>query len=141
MGGKPNTRTRGRTSAALLAIVASAVAWPGCGGEERGPELLGGREVKSWVADLRHPRAQVRRLAVVKLSNVGDADPAVAAGLAEALNDPDALVRRDAILAVARLNDPSSAVKQKLETMSRSDKDARARNLARKAVIRVGGDE
>jgi HEAT repeat protein len=125
----------------LLAVVMSAIVWPGCGSEERGPELLGGREVKSWMADLHHPKAQVRRLAVVKLGNVGDADPGVAAGLAEALNDPDALVRRDAILAVARLKDPSPAVKQRLETMSRSDRDARARELARKAVIRQGGDE
>jgi HEAT repeat protein len=130
-----------RKFSATAAILLAIVAWPGCGRDERGPELLGGREVKSWVADLHHPRPQVRRLAVVKLGNVGDAEPAVAAGLVEALNDPDALVRRDAILAVARLKDLSPAVKQRLETMSRSDKDARARDLARKAVIRLGGDE
>jgi HEAT repeat protein len=126
---------------AIAAVLLGTVAWPGCGGEGRGPELLGGRDVKSWVADLRHPRAQVRRLAVVKLGNVGDADPAVAQGLVDALGDPEALVRRDAILAVARLKDPSPAVKRRLEAMSRSDEDARARDLARKAVIRLGGDE
>ncbi len=129
------------TAAMLSAILGSAVAWTGCGREERGPELLGGREVKSWVADLHHPRPQVRRQAVIKLGNVGDSDPSVAAGLVEALNDPEPLVRRDAILAVARLKDPPAALKQRLETMSRSDKDARARDLARKAVIRIGGIE
>jgi HEAT repeat protein len=130
-----------RRLAATAAIFLGTVPWPGCGREERGPELLGGRDVKSWVADLHHPKAPVRRLAVVKLGNVGDSDPTVAQGLVEALNDPDVLVRRDAILAVARLKDASPAVKQRLEAMSRSDKDARARDLARKAVIRLGGDE
>jgi HEAT repeat protein len=127
--------------AVLLAIIAATVGSPGCGREERGPELLGGREVKSWVADLHSPKPQVRRQAVIKLGNVGDADPSVAAGLVEALNDSDPLVRRDAILAVVRLKDPSATVKERLESMSRSDKDARARDLARKAVIRLGGVE
>jgi HEAT repeat protein len=65
----------------------------------------------------------------------------VADGLTEALNDSDALVRRDAILAVAKLKEPSVAIKERLETMSRSDKDPRSRELARKAVIRLGGVE
>jgi HEAT repeat protein len=140
------TKTRTATSpsstiAVLLSIVAAAAALPGCGREEQGPILAGGREVKSWVADLHSPKAQVRRQAVLKLGNVGDFDPAAAEGLAEALNDPDALVRRDAILAVAKLKEPSAAIRERLETMSRSDKDARARDLARKAVIRLGGVE
>ena len=49
----------------------------GCNREERGPILAGGREVKSWIADLQIPRPQVRRQAVLKLGNVGDADPTV----------------------------------------------------------------
>jgi HEAT repeat protein len=127
-------------AATWAAVLAAVVAWPGCGREERGPELLGGRDVKSWVADLNHPRATARRQAVIKLGNVGDADPAVAAGLVEALNDRDALVRRDAILAVARLKDPPPAVRERLEAMSRADKDARARDLAGKALVHLDGD-
>ena len=34
--------------------------------------LAGGREVKSWIADLHDPKPQVRRQAVLKLGNVGD---------------------------------------------------------------------
>ncbi len=56
----------------------------GCNNEVRGPTLAGGREVKSWVADLHDPRPQVRRQAVLKLGNVADADPTVAESLAEA---------------------------------------------------------
>jgi HEAT repeat protein len=128
-------------AAALPAILAWAVALPGCGREERGPILSGGREVKSWIKDLHDPKPQVRRQAVLKLGNAADSDPSVAEGLAEALNDSDPLVRRDAILAVAKLKEPSVAIKERLETMSRSDKDPRARELARKAVIRLGGVE
>ena len=70
---------------------------------------------------------------MLKLGNVGDEDPAVAEGLAEALRDTDPLVRRDAILAVVKLKQPGAAIKDQLETMSRSDKNARARDLAGKA--------
>jgi hypothetical protein len=129
------------TTGTLLAILAWAAALPGCGREERGPILSGGREVKSWIQDLHDPKPQVRRQAVLKLGNAADSDPTVAEGLAEALNDTDPLVRRDAILAVAKLKQPSEAIRGRLETMSRSDKDPRARDLARKAVIRLGGVE
>jgi hypothetical protein len=119
--------------------VAVAVVLTGCRGEERGPILLGGREVKSWVADLHNPRPQVRRQAVLKLGNVGDTDPAIAEGLARALKDPDALVRRDAVVAVTRLKEPSEAIWEHLKSMSRSDKDARTRELAEKAISRRRG--
>ena len=72
------------------AMVIALIAWPGCC-RRRGPLLAGGREVKSWLADLRDPRPQVRRQAVLKLGNVGDTDPTAAAGLAEALRMPTPL--------------------------------------------------
>lgn len=123
---------------ALPAILAWAVALPGCGREERGPILSGGREVKSWIKDLHDPKPKVRRQAVLKLGNVGD-DPAAAEALAEALNDKEPLVRRDAILAIAKLKAPSVAIRERLEAMSRSDKDPGARELAGKAVTKLGG--
>ena len=70
-----------------------------------------------------------------------DEDPAAADALAGSLDDPDPLVRRDAILAVAKLKKPSAAIRRRLETLSRSDEDPRARDLARKAVVRLGGVE
>ena len=125
----------------VLAILATIIVLSGCGGEERGPVLAGGRELKSWIADLHNPRPQVRRQAVLKLGNAGDSDPAVAEGLAEALQDSDALVRRDAIRAVAKLKQPGALIKERLENMSQTDKDSLARELASKALARLGGIE
>jgi len=110
----------------------------GCARQERGPLLAGGREVKSWVAELRDPKAQVRRQAVLKLGNVGDADPAAAEGLAVALRDADVLVRRDAVLAVVKLKSPGEAIIAQLGTMSRSDRDPSVRNVAKRALAKLG---
>jgi HEAT repeat protein len=129
------------TTATFLTILALGALSPGCGRDARGPILAGGREVKAWVADLRSPEPRVRRQAVLKLGNVGDEDPAAADALAGSLDDPDPLVRRDAILAVAKLKNPSAAIRGRLETLSRSDNDPRARELARKAAVRLGGVE
>ena len=128
-------------TAGVLAILASIISLPGCANEERGPILSGGREAKSWIADLHNPKPQVRRQAVLKLGNAGDSDPATAEGLAEALQDSDALVRRDAIRAVAKLKQPGVSIKERLETMSQIDKDFLARDLASKALARLGGTE
>ncbi len=90
--------------------------------------------MKSWVADLNDPKAQVRRHAVLKLGNVGDADPAVAKGLAEALRDSDALVRRDAVSAVAKLRKPNEEIMTWLRVMSDRDADLRVRDYAKRAI-------
>jgi hypothetical protein len=127
------------TAILVRSLCVAILSLPGCSREERGPTLSGGREIKSWVDDLRSPKAQVRRTAVLKLGNAGDSDPAVAVALAEALLDREPLVRREAIRAVAKLKDPGAAVKERLETMSRTDKDATTRDLAAKALVRVGG--
>jgi HEAT repeat protein len=125
------------------AVVVASFAVLGCSREERGPLLAGGREVKSWLADLHNPKPQVRRQAVLKLGNVGDADPAAAEGLAEALRDTDALVRRAAILAVAKLTKPSEAILAQLKVMSESDRerDALVRDHAKKAITHFGATE
>ena len=124
-----------------MALLATIAGLPGCGGEERGPTLAGGREVKSWVADLHDPKPQVRRRAVLKLGNVGDLDPTAAEGLADALQDPDALVRQDAVRAVVKLTKPGALIKERLESMSRTDQDPTTRDLAKKALARKGGIE
>jgi HEAT repeat protein len=129
--------TREPSIVMLVIVMLGTLAFSGCGGPEPGPLLAGGREVKSWVEASHDPRPQVRRHAVLKLGNVGDADPAAAKALAEALHDADPLVRSDAVLAVAKLKDPGAAIKDQLETMSRSDKNARARELAGKALARL----
>ena len=123
----------------VAALLAMMISLPGCGGEERGPTLTGGREVQSWITDLHDPKPKVRRTAVLKLGNVGDSDPAAAEALAGALQDSDALVRRDAIRAVAKLTHAGAVIKERLENMSRADKDSLTRELAGKALARPGG--
>jgi HEAT repeat protein len=127
----------GMVLTASTLLMGLAVSGPGCSREERGPMLAGGREVKSWVNALHDPKPSVRRQAVLKLGNVGDADVSVAEALAEALRDPDALVRHDAVLALAKLRQPGEAIKAQLETMSRGDKDARVRDVSRRAVAHL----
>ena len=121
----------------LVMLVGLAVSGPGCQHEEQGPLLAGGHEVKSWVAALHDPKPKVRRQAVLKLGNVGDADPSVADALAEALHDSDAQVRHDAVLAVAKLRKPPEAIMTQLETMSQGDKDAKVRDVSQRAVTRL----
>jgi hypothetical protein len=126
-----------RTGSRTMTLIAFLAAL-GCTGEERGPTLAGGREVKSWLADLQHPKPQVRRQAVLKLGNVGDSDPAAADALAEALRDSDPLVRRDAVMAVAKLRKPSEAVVAQLKTMQQSDRDPLIRDYAKRAIVHFG---
>jgi len=125
-------------SLASRLVIVLVLAHSGCARQERGPLLAGGREVKSWVAELHDPKAQVRRQAVLKLGNVGDADPAAAEGLAEALRDADVLVRRDAVLAVVKLKSPAEAIIGQLGTMSRSDHDPSVRDVAKRALAKLG---
>jgi HEAT repeat protein len=113
----------------------------GCARTEQGPILAGGREVKSWLADLHDRKPQVRRQSVLKLGNVGDSDPAAAEGIAEALRDTDALVRRDAILAAAKLTRPGETILAQLRAMSQSDRDTLVRDHATKAMTHFGAAE
>ena len=122
---------RNRTGTALVIALLTV---SGCNREERGPILAGGREVKSWIADLHDPKPQVRRQAVLKLGNVGDTDPAAAEGLAEALRDSDAIVRRDAVSAVAKLSKPNEEIMAWLRVMSDRDRDPRVRDYAKRAI-------
>jgi HEAT repeat protein len=121
-------RTKTTLVIALLTI-------SGCNREDRGPVLAGGREVKWWLADLRDPKPQVRRQAVLKLGNVGDTDPTVAEGLAEALRDSDAIVHRDAVSAIAKLSKANEEIMAWLRIMSDRDSDPRVRDYAKRALI------
>ena len=128
---------RRRSTAAVLLFVPLLSA--GCRGEPRAPFQAGGRQVKDWVADLRSPKATVRRQAVHKLGNVGDADPAAAEALALALGDKDALVRHDAVLGVLKLENPGEPIARALDALARGDKDTRVREVAKKALSKLEG--
>ena len=108
---------------------------PGCGGQERGPLLAGGREVKSWIAELHDPKPQVRRQAVLKLGNVGDSDPTVADALAEALRRHRPAGPRDAVLAVVKLKQPGG----RSRTSSKPEQDRQGRPRSRPGGESISG--
>jgi hypothetical protein len=118
----------------LLLIAAAALTHPGCSQEERGPILAGGRKVKSWLDALSDPKPTVRRQAVLKLGNVGDADPAVPGALGQAIRDSDATVRRDALGAIAKLRNPSEDTLAWIKIMSDRDPDAKVRDYAKRTI-------
>jgi HEAT repeat protein len=108
----------------------------GCSHEE--PDFLaGGREVESWITALHDSNPLVRREAVMKLGNVGDADPAAAEGLTEALRDSDVQVRRAAVFAVVKLEEPGEAITSQLEIMRRNDSEPGIREVAGKALKKL----
>ena len=115
-------------------LVIAMLTVSGCNREERGPLLAGGREVKSWIADLHNPKSEVRRQAVLKLGNVGDSDPSAAEGLAEALRDSDPMVRRAAVSAVGKLSKPNEDIMAWLRIMGDRDSDPRVRDYAKRAI-------
>ena len=121
----------------IIALLLASTLAAGCGREERAPFQAGGRQVKDWVADLRSPKATVRRQAVHKLGNVGDADPAAAEALALALRDPDPLVRHDAVLGVLKLEKPGGPITGTLNAMAQGDQDAGVRDVALKALAKI----
>jgi HEAT repeat protein len=125
----------------IFVLLATTVMMSGCRRDEHGPLLAGGREVSSWVAALDDPKPLVRRQAVLKLGNVGDADPAAAAALASALRDSDAMVRRDAVHAVVKLKRPAEETLARLREMNRSDPDLTVRDFAGKALAKLGRTE
>lgn len=118
-----------------MAVVIAISSLSGCTGDRRGPILAGGREVKSWLADLHDPKPLVRRQAVLKLGNVGDADPAVAKALAGALRDDNVIVRREAVRAVAKLPKATGAIIAELKAMTETDRDSLVRDYAQRALV------
>jgi HEAT repeat protein len=125
-----------KTQLAAAVICTALLAVAGCASHDEAPILAGGREVESWLTALHDPDPKVRRQAVLTLGNVG-AHPGVEEGLAEALCDTDAQVRRDAVFAVVKLQAPSADIIDQLETMRRRDSEPAIRDVVARALAKI----
>jgi HEAT repeat protein len=96
--------------------------------------LAGGRPVSHWLKGLQDRDAKVRKTAVIKLGNVGNADPAALPAVIGALKDPDAPVRCEAILALVRNAPLAREAIPVLTAMQQHDRSPQVRVYAAKAL-------
>ena len=112
----------------------------GCG---KSPELLtaSGKPIEFWLEALKAPStdAKQRLKAVKTLSNVGPAHPQAIPALIEALGQPDATLRGEAVLALLKVGPAAKDALSTLERVSQSDKDEKVRGYAAKAIAAIIG--
>src|SRR5262249_36543717 len=101
------------------------------------PTLAGGKPVSHWLESMHSPDAALRKKAVMKLGNVGPADPVVKPVLLEALNDRDAGVRKEAIAALMKFGADAKDAIPTLTEMATKDASNEVRASADKAAQRL----
>ena len=90
-----------------------------------------------WTHELSDADPKARREAAAKLGNVRASDPAAVAALCEALRDSDAVVRREAIVALSKLGPAAQGALPALKTLQRGDPDPKVRSFAAQAVEKL----
>jgi HEAT repeat protein len=117
-----------------MAVVLVLLLVGGCGRKE--PLLSHGRPVTYWLEKLQDRDARERKKAVVALGHVGAADPEAIPAVIGAVKDRDAVVRREAVLALLNANarDALPAL-----TEAQKDRDPQVRAYAAKALERIQG--
>jgi HEAT repeat protein len=123
----------------IVLVWAVALVAAGCG--QTPATLAGGKPVSHWVAALKDSSAKVRKTAVLKLRNVGPADPAALPALIGALKDRDAEVRREAILALANYGPGAREAVPLLTDLKQKDANARVRSDAAQALEKLQSGE
>ena len=123
-----------------LALLLVLAGWAG-GCRPAPPPLAGGKPIDHWVRALKAPDGRSRKTAVGKLGNVGSTDPAVWPALVEALKDPDAGVRREAILALMKFGPGAREAIPALTEMRQRDPDGQVRTHATLALRKLGDDK
>jgi HEAT repeat protein len=99
--------------------------------------LAGGKPVSHWVQALTDADPRLRKTAAFKLGNVGAADPAVLPALCKALADPNAVVRREVIMAVVKCGAGAHEALPALEDLRQRDPDATVRDYAQRALEKM----
>jgi HEAT repeat protein len=130
--------TRFLASRQWAVVCVAAVAAVGCG-KSALPTQAGGKSIQHWVDALNDPLVKNREAAVTKLGNVGTADPAAIPALIGALKDKSPLVRRTAILALAKSGHAAQDAAGPLTDIQSHDQDAKVRELAAKGLKLLQG--
>jgi HEAT repeat protein len=120
----------------VAAVLMMVMLVGGCGRRE--PLLSHGRPVSYWLEKVHDRDARERKKAVVALGHVGAADSAAIPAVVGAVKDKDAVVRRQAVLALlnANVRDAVPAL-----TEAQNDSDPQVRAYAAKALERIQGGE
>jgi hypothetical protein len=121
-----------RACLTLIVLAACAMLLTGCG--KPVPTLAGGKPVNYWLEALGNADPKIRKTAVLKLGNVGASDPSAYPAIVTSLKDVDAGVRREAILALMKGGANGSEPLPELTALQHSDRDARVRDYASKAL-------
>jgi HEAT repeat protein len=119
----------------ILVLLAAVSLLSGC--SKASPTLSGGKPIEHWIKALNDPDGATRRTAVQKLGNVGPADPAVFPALLGALDDGDADVRCDVILALLKFGPKAKDASVALAEIRQRDPDAKVRAYAVKALAKI----
>jgi HEAT repeat protein len=119
----------------VLVFLVLASAATGCG--KPGPTLAGGKPIEDWVKALQDPDAKTRKIAAMKLGNVGPAHPAAFPALLDALKDRDAGVRCDVILALVKFGPDAKDAAPALDHIRENDANAKVREYAAKALQKI----
>lgn len=119
----------------LMLVLVFALA--GCGGSPPLPRLSGGKPVSYWIEELCNKDAIRRKHAIAKLGNVGPADPATLPAIVGKLNDQDARVRREAILAVVKYGSQASEAVPILTRLRDHDPDHVVRRYSIEALAKI----
>jgi HEAT repeats len=136
--GGTRRRTLGRIRATIAVATICLPQFVGCGGEPPSP-LTGGKSLSYWLQAVRAPDASVRKKAVFELGNVGPTDPAVIPALKAALQDREAPVRREALLALLKAPTEAGDALPTVQFMADRDPDPAVRNYAARAAKKLEG--
>jgi HEAT repeat protein len=90
-----------------------------------------------WAEALRDPDAKVRQKAAFTLGNIGPSDAAALPALIGALNDAEAGVRCEVILAIIKFGSKAKEARSVLASLCENDPDSRVREYATRAIRRI----
>jgi HEAT repeat protein len=112
----------------------------GCSGQPKAM-LAGGKPVDHWLDELHNPEPKARKTAVTKLGNAATVHPVALSAVIGALNDPDAGVRCEAILALLKCGPGAREAIPALAEAQQKDSDAKVRTYATKALEQLKNDK